>query len=160
MLACTLWLIRVGLVQPLRHHRRFRLLLSVKLISIEHMTFIEEGFKLKMAVSSENKNHYFSFGHTLTSSLGKVSFIGELINSCICMTHSGTIKQCMWLNQCIYSCHGLKEAMSRKASRRRQININVLCTITCVSLSWSHSSQYSSNFKSQMLWQPHSLTKV
>ena len=31
-------------MQPLRHHRRFRLLLSVKLISIEHMTLIEEGF--------------------------------------------------------------------------------------------------------------------
>ena len=33
---------------------------------------------------------------------------------------------------CIYSCHGLKEAMSRKASRRRQININVVCIIKCV----------------------------
>ena len=38
--------------------------------------------------------------------------------------HSETIKQCVWLNQCIYSCHGLKEAMTRKASRRRQNNIN------------------------------------
>ena len=123
--------------------------------------------------------------------------------------HSGAVKHSghsVLLNQCIYSCHGLKEAMSRKASRRRQININVVCTITCrlslivrvdvvlqrtvvvysdyvhlddqtpptfemtpgfkpftitcVSLSWSHSSQYSSNFKSQMHWQPHSLTKV
>ena len=64
------------------------------------MTFIEEGFKLKMAVSSENKNHYFSFGHTLTSSLGKVSFIGELINSCICM---GCIERdSFWNNKTVY----------------------------------------------------------
>ena len=33
-------------------------------------------------------------------------------------------------------------------------------TIMCVSLSWSHSYQYSSNFKSQMHWQPRSLTEV